>query len=154
MVGRDQELALLLERWALAKAGEGQGVLLVGEAGIGKSRISRALLDALAEERHSRVRYQCSPYHTDSALWPVIQQLNHAAGLAANDPLEARLDKLEALLDRAGGHGAAPLIADLLGLDGRRTLWPARSDAAGAAGADPRGARSSRCSGSPPGSRC
>jgi class 3 adenylate cyclase len=100
MFGRDQELALLLERWSLAKAGEGQGVLLVGEAGIGKSRISRALLDALAEERHFRVRYQCSPYHTDSALWPVIQQLNYAAGLAADDPLEARLDKLEALLGR------------------------------------------------------
>jgi class 3 adenylate cyclase len=124
MVGRDQELALLVERWALAKAGEGQGVLLVGEAGIGKSRISRALLDALAEERHFRVRYQCSPYHTDSAFWPVIQQLNHAAGLAADDPLEARLDKLEALLDRAGGHGAAPLIADLLGLDGSARYGP------------------------------
>jgi class 3 adenylate cyclase/predicted ATPase len=118
MVGRDQELALLLERWAQAKAGEGQGVLLVGEAGIGKSRISRALLDAVTEERHFRVRYQCSPYHTDSALWPVIQQLNYAAGLTADDPLEARLDKLEALLDRAGGRDAAPLIADLLALDG------------------------------------
>jgi hypothetical protein len=124
MVGRDQELALLLERWALAKAGEGQGVLLVGEAGIGKSRISRALLDALAEEPHFRVRYQCSPYHTDSALWPVIQQLNYAAGLAANHPLEARLDKLEVLLDRAGGHDAAPLIADLLGLDGSARYVP------------------------------
>ena len=124
MVGRDQELALLLERWALAKAGEGQGVLLVGEAGIGKSRISRALLDAVADEPHIRVRYQCSPYHTDSALWPVIQQLNYAAGLAADDPLEARLDKLEALLDRAVGHGGAPLIADLLGLDGSARYGP------------------------------
>jgi class 3 adenylate cyclase/tetratricopeptide (TPR) repeat protein len=118
MVGRDQELALLLERWAQAKASEGQGVLLVGEAGIGKSRISRALLDALAEEPHFRVRYQCSPYHTDSALWPAIQQLSHAAGLDASDPIEARLDKLEALLDQAGGREAAPLLADLLGLDG------------------------------------
>ena len=124
MVGRDQELALLLERWALAKAGEGQGVLLVGEAGIGKSRISRALLDAVADEPHTRIRYQCSPYHTDSALWPVIQQLNYAAGLAAVDPLEARLDKLEALLDRAGGRDAAPLIADLLGLDGGARYGP------------------------------
>ncbi len=124
MVGRDQELALLLERWALAKSGEGQGVLLAGEAGIGKSRISRALLDALAEETHFRVRYQCSPYHTDSAFWPVIQQLNYAAGLAADDPLEARLDKLEALLDRAGGHGGAPLISDLLGLDGSVRYGP------------------------------
>jgi class 3 adenylate cyclase/predicted ATPase len=118
MVGRDQELALLLERWVQAKSGEGQGVLLVGEAGIGKSRISRALLDALADEPHFRVRYQCSPYHTDSALWPVIQQLSHAAGLGPDDPVEARLDKLETLLDRADRRNAAPLVADLLGLDG------------------------------------
>ena len=115
-------------------------MLLVGEAGIGKSRIGRALLDAVAEEPHVRIRYQCSPYHTDSALWPVIQQLSHAAGLGADDPIEARLDKLEALLDRAGGRDAAPLIADLLGLDGSGALRPARSDPAGAAGADPGGA--------------
>ena len=119
MVGRDPELALLLERWTQAKAGEGQGVLLVGEAGIGKSRIVRALLDTLADEPHTRVRYQCSPYHTDSALWPVIQQLGHAAGFTPGDPAAARLDKLEALLDQAGHREVAPLIADLLGLDGR-----------------------------------
>jgi class 3 adenylate cyclase/tetratricopeptide (TPR) repeat protein len=124
MVGRDQELALLIERWALAKAGEGQGVLLVGEAGIGKSRITRALLDALAEEPHFRIRYQCSSYHTDSALRPVIQQLNHAAGLGAEDPPEVRLDKLETLLEQAGGRDAAPLIADLLGLDGAARYGP------------------------------
>ncbi len=124
MVGRDQELALLLERWAQAKAGEGQGVLLVGEAGIGKSRITRALLDALADEPHTRVRYQCSPYHTDSALWPVIQQLGHAAGFAGDDGSEARLDRLEALLDQAGGRDAAPLIADLLGLDSAARYGP------------------------------
>jgi class 3 adenylate cyclase/predicted ATPase len=120
MVGRDQELALLLERWAQAKAGEGQGVLLVGEAGIGKSRISRALLDALADEPHTRIRYQCSPYHIDSALWPVIQQLSHAAGLAVADPTDAKLDKLEALLGLAGAEAGdpGPLIAALLGLDG------------------------------------
>jgi class 3 adenylate cyclase/predicted ATPase len=124
MVGRDQELALLLERWTQAKAGEGQGVLLVGEAGIGKSRISRALLDALAEEPHFRIRYQCSPYHTDSALWPVVQQLGHAASLKASDPIEGQLDKLEALLERAGRREAAPLIADLLGLDGAARYGP------------------------------
>ncbi len=118
MVGRDQELALLMERWAQAEAGEGQAVLLVGEAGVGKSRISRALLDALGERPHLRIRYQCSPYHTGSALWPVIQQLEHAARFAADDPLETRLDKLEAALG-GGSHGeATALLADLVGLDG------------------------------------
>ena len=119
MVGRDQELALLLERWAQAKAGEGQGVLLIGEAGIGKSRISRALMDALAAEPHIRIRYQCSPYHTDSALWPVIQQLSHAAGFVGDNQTEVRLAKLETLLTQPGGDArrAAPLIADLIGLD-------------------------------------
>ena len=120
LIGRDQELALLLERWTQAEAGDGQAVLLVGEAGIGKSRIVLALLDALAAEPHTRIRYQCSPYHTDSALWPVSRQLSHAAGLAADDPPEAGLDKLEALVRQAGeGAGsAAPLLAGLLGLDG------------------------------------
>ncbi|MEM7026174.1 MAG: AAA family ATPase, partial [Pseudomonadota bacterium] len=126
MVGRNQELALLLERWEQAKAGEGQGVLLVGEAGIGKSRITRALLDALAEEPHVRIRYQCSPYHADSALWPVVQQLRHAAGLAAEDTSGAQLDKLEALLAQADGdiEGSAPLVADLLGLSGAGRYGP------------------------------
>ena len=118
MMGRDHELALLLDRWALTEAGEGQGVLLVGEAGIGKSRITRALLDALGSEPHTRIRYQCSPYHTDSALWSVIQQLNYAAQIAPGDTGVARLDKLEALLEKSGGRDAAPLIADLIGLDG------------------------------------
>ncbi|MEM7025336.1 MAG: adenylate/guanylate cyclase domain-containing protein, partial [Pseudomonadota bacterium] len=120
MVGRDHELALLLERWSQAKASEGQGVLLLGEAGIGKSRITRALLDAIAEEPHTRIRYQCSPYHSDSALWPVTQQLSHAAGLTADDPAEAKLDKLEALLAQGGDVAAAPLLADLMSLDSSR----------------------------------
>ncbi len=119
MVGRDQELALLLERWAQAEAGEGQGVLLVGEAGIGKSRISRALLDTLANDRHVRIRYQCSPYHPDSALWPVIQQLGHAAGFHSDDTTESRLDKLEKLIGRAEDdvERVAPFLAELLGID-------------------------------------
>jgi class 3 adenylate cyclase len=98
LVGRDQELALLMERWRQAKAGEGQGVMLVGEAGIGKSRILRALLDGLKSEEHTRVQYQCSPYHADSAFWPVTQQLAHAAGFEPGDTPERRLDKLEMLL--------------------------------------------------------
>ena len=99
-------------------------MLLVGEARIGKSRINQALLDALAEEPHIRIRYQCSPYHTDSAFWPVIQQLSHAAGLIADDPIDARLDKMEALLDRADRRDAAPLIADLIGIDGAARYGP------------------------------
>jgi predicted ATPase/class 3 adenylate cyclase len=117
MVGRDQELALLMERWSQARSGEGQGVLLVGEAGIGKSRITRALLDAVIEEPHFRVRYQCSPYHADSSLWPVIQQLSRAAGFVDQDSREQKLDKLEAMLAKAGDTTAAPLFASLLGLD-------------------------------------
>ncbi len=118
MVGRDQELALLLERWNQARNGEGQGVLLVGEAGIGKSRITRALLDAVRAVPHVRVRFQCSPYHADSAFWPVIQQLFRAAGFVDQDTPEQQLDKLESVLGKAGDVTAAQLLADLLGLDG------------------------------------
>ena len=131
MVGRDQELALLVERWRQAKAGEGQFVLLTGEAGIGKSRITRALIDAVAADEHIRINYQCSPYHTDSALYPVTQQLIRAAGFAANDTTKTKLDKLEALLGRAVERldEAAPLIGMLLELDtearyGRLDLSP------------------------------
>ena len=120
IVGRDQELALLLERWRQARSGEGQAVLLTGEAGIGKSRITEALREAAAAEPHVLWRYQCSPYHADSALHPVIQQLGHAAGFTAEDTTERRLDRLEALLgatvDDVGA--AAPLVAALVGLDG------------------------------------
>jgi class 3 adenylate cyclase len=94
MVGRDQELALLIERWAAAKTGEGQTVLLVGEPGIGKSRISQALADALSSEPHVRIDYQCSPYHVDSAFWPAIQQLERV-GKAVN-----------LIGQRKGGHHA------------------------------------------------
>ena len=119
MVGRDQELALVLERWRQAVAGEGQAVLLVGEAGIGKSRLVQATLDAVAGDEHVALRYQCSPHHTGTALWPVAQQLGYAAGLSPADAEAAKLDKLEALL-RQGVEDveeAAPLISELLGID-------------------------------------
>ena len=119
MVGRDQELALVLERWRQAAAGEGQAVLLVGEAGIGKSRLVRAVLDAVAGEEHTALRYQCSPHHTGTALWPVARQLGFAAGLEPADDDAAKLDKLEALL-RQGAEDvgeAVPLVAALLGID-------------------------------------
>ena len=98
LVGRAHELGLLSEHWQQAKAGAGQLVLLSGEAGIGKSRIARALSDALAAEAHYRINYQCSPYHTDSPLYPVIQQLTRAAGFADADSVDGKLDKLEAVL--------------------------------------------------------
>jgi len=88
MAGRDEELRLLLVRWAQANDGEGQAVLLVGEAGIGKSRLVRAMQDACAAQPHGLVRWQCSPFHTGSALWPVIQRLELTAGLSPEDSSE------------------------------------------------------------------
>ena len=85
LVGREEELELLLRRWSKAKTGEGQVVLLSGEAGIGKSRLTAALLENLAAEPHTRLRYFCSPQHTDSALYPIIGQMERAAGLAHDD---------------------------------------------------------------------
>jgi len=122
MVGRDQELALVLERWHQAAAGEGQAVLLVGEAGIGKSRLVRAALDAVEGEgqEHVTLNYQCSPHHTGTALWPVIQQLRlRVAGFAPGDTEAPPLNRLEALL-RQGEEdpaGSVPLVATLLGLE-------------------------------------
>lgn len=119
MVGRDQELALLLERWSLVKSGEGQGVLLVGEAGIGKSRIVRGLLDAVAGEDYTRIQYQCSPYQTDSALAPAIQQLRLAAELNVDDEKADQFSKLEKVLARGGGgQNEFALISELFGLGG------------------------------------
>ena len=80
LVGREEELELLLRRWSKAKTGEGQVVLLSGEAGIGKSRLTAALLERLAGEPHTRLRYFCSPQHTDSAFYPIISQMERAAG--------------------------------------------------------------------------
>jgi len=113
MVGREHELALMTESWRQATKGEGQLLLLTGEAGIGKSRIVRALVDAIANEPHIRISYQCSPYHSDSSLYPAIQQLKFAAGIKDTDSNDEKLDKLEALLV----NGNTALIASLLGLD-------------------------------------
>ncbi len=114
MVGRDHELALMLERWKQAKAGEGQLVLLSGEAGIGKSRLTRAMIDAVSSEPHIRVSYQCSPYHMGSPLYPVIQQLVFTAGIKSDDDNEDKLDRLEKVL--VGAESDRPLLAALLGL--------------------------------------
>ncbi len=122
LVGREEEFALLLRRWSLAKSGEGQVVLLSGEAGIGKSRLTVALLEELAGEPHVRLRYFCSPQHTDSALYPVIGQMMRAAGFAHDDSLQAKADKLDALLAQSSTSSQdAALFAEMLSLpnDGR-----------------------------------
>ena len=98
LVGREEELELLLRRWSKAKTGEGQVVLLSGEAGIGKSRLTAALLERLASEPHTRLRNFCSPQNTDSALYPIISQMERAAGFAHDDTPHTKLNKLDTLL--------------------------------------------------------
>jgi class 3 adenylate cyclase len=122
LVGREEEIELLLRRWSRSKSGEGQVVLLSGEAGIGKSRLTAVLLDRLATEAHTHLRYFCSPHHTDSAFYPIIGQLERAAGFAHDDTPQARLDKLDALLTQTSTTAQdAALFADMLSLpnDGR-----------------------------------
>ena len=122
LVGREEECELLLRRWAKAKNGEGQVVLLSGEAGIGKSRITAALLERIASEPHTRLRYFCSPQHTNSALYPIIRRMERAAGLTHDDSPQARLDKLDALLAQTSTSGQdAALLVEMLSLanDGR-----------------------------------
>ena len=133
-IGRAHEMGLLLDRWRLARQGEGQIVTVIGEAGIGKSRSIRALQEALIAEPHARIHLQCSPYHSDSALYPVIQHLGRAACFAAADLPSARIEKLGALFaERAASDAAAiPLLAELLTIPAPPTLslTPAQRKAA------------------------
>jgi len=106
-----------LRRWARAKAGDGQIVLISGEPGIGKSRITAELEEGLRAEPHLHLRYFCSPYCRDSALYPFIDQLWHAAEFARDDPPTTKLRKLEAILFRAAQPDEdVPLLADLMSL--------------------------------------
>ncbi|MGF6425898.1 AAA family ATPase [Bradyrhizobium elkanii] len=118
LVGREEEIALLRRRWERAKAGDGSVVLIVGEPGIGKSRIAQTLLEELRNEPHTRLRYFCSPHHQHSALYPSITQLEQAAGFRREDTAETRLDKLVAVLAVANQElgEAVPLLADLLSI--------------------------------------
>ena len=98
LVGRDEEIELLMRRWEQAKSGDGCVVLIAGEPGIGKSRIAETIVERLGSEPHTRLRYFCSPHHQDSALYPSITQLERAAGFRREDTAEQRLAKLEAVL--------------------------------------------------------
>jgi class 3 adenylate cyclase len=118
IVGSEEEIELLMRRWTQAKAGDGCVVLISGEPGIGKSRITEATQERLGAEPHTRLRFFCSPHHQDSALYPAIAQLERAAGLRREDTGEQRLDKLEAVLLQANNDVSeiAPLLANLLSI--------------------------------------
>jgi len=122
-VGREQEVALLVNRWRRAAKGEGQVALLSGEAGIGKSRILAALRERIGDERHLTFRYQCSPHHVNDAFYPVIGQIWHGAGFVSGEPAASRLDKLEMMISHTGLESSeiAPYLASLLAIptDGR-----------------------------------
>ncbi len=129
LVGRDEEVALLLRHWHWARSGEGQVVLLSGEPGIGKSRLTQVLRERLKGEPHTTLRYQCSPFRLNSALYPIIEHIEFAAGFAREDTAEQKLDKLEADAGRQSGathrSGAAvcrPPLAAHRPLSAARTL--------------------------------
>jgi len=120
LVGRAQEAALLLDRWRLAAQGNGQVVLLSGEAGIGKSRVAQELREQIRDEASIVVRYQCSPHHSNQPFYPAIDQIWHAAEFASDEPADHRLAKLEAMVDRSGlvRAEAIPLLTLLLSIPG------------------------------------
>ena len=137
LIGRAHEMGLLFDRWRLARLGEGQMVTVIGEAGIGKSRSVEALQEALAGEPHARIHLQCSSYHSDSALYPVIQHLSRAARFVAADTPGARIEKLAGLFaQRAASDAAAvPFLAEVLSIPmaatpAPPTLTPAQRKAA------------------------
>lgn len=117
LVGREEELDMLLRRWQRAKGGEGQVVSIAGEPGIGKSRFTAAVEDRLLDEPHTRLRFFCLPHHQDSALHPIIAQLERAAGFAREDTSKMKFDRLEALLgpDTTSAEDIT-LLAELLSL--------------------------------------
>ena len=130
MVGREHELSLLLERWSLIKASEGQCIVLTGEAGIGKSRLVQALIDAVSKDDHIRVGLQCSPFHQGSPLWPVIQYLKRGSGIVSGDPPEIRLVKLETFLRQGAetpDRKTVELISELFNVDRDTPVQPADS---------------------------
>ncbi len=118
LVGRDEEVGLLLARWRQAAEGEGQVALLCGEPGIGKSRLMRSLRDSLENQAHVTLRYQCSPHHVNSALYPVIDHIERAAGFGRADHAKDKQHKLQRLLSSVSGSSVqvTPLFESLLNL--------------------------------------
>ncbi len=136
LVGREEEVGLVMRRWEQAREGEGQVVLLCGEPGIGKSRLTQTVRERVAQEPHIRVRYQCSPYYSNSAFYPMITQLERAAQFTRHDTPDQKLTKLEVLLGQGTEQvtEVAPLFAALLAIPsaGRYaslTLTPQRQKA-------------------------
>jgi predicted ATPase len=122
LVGRDEEVELLMRRWNQAKTGEGRVVLMSGEAGVGKSRLTTWLSEYIQGEVHTRMRYFCAPHYQDSALYPFIVQLERAAGFARDDTSEAKLGKLQALLvPSTWDDGDISLLRELLSLPSTTT---------------------------------
>jgi class 3 adenylate cyclase len=124
LIGRDEELDRLLRRWRQAQGGEGQLVVLSGEPGIGKSRLIAALSERISTVPHTRLRYFCSPHYQSSALYPVIVQLERAAGFQRDDGPEEKLDKLQTLLTPAAEIGEVSLLAELLSVPGGDRFAP------------------------------
>jgi class 3 adenylate cyclase len=119
LVGRAEELALILRMWEDAKEGAGHVVLLSGEPGIGKSRLAQAFRERISEEPHTLIRYHCSPYHSNSALYPIIEQFRQAWELDIADDTDTKIAKIEAALEATFNDVStvAPLFAALLSID-------------------------------------
>ena len=132
-VGREQEMGLVLDRWRLAQQGEGQAILLTAEPGMGKSRLVEALFERLGEEPHRRVVLQCSPYHRNTAFYPVMRQIEQAAGFVLDDSAAQKLDKLDACWPRREPRRSRPRhFCRSLVPAGRRPLSAARAHAGAA----------------------